>query len=86
MGHYVFQKSIDLIKENGSTWKRQEVDDMPQKQWQYVDNIDDLALLPNTLAQAEPLIHSIEEAVEVFSSMRMQIKRSICIKKATSSL
>ena len=31
---YVLRTSIDLIKENGFTLKKQEADDMPQKLWQ----------------------------------------------------
>ena len=41
--------------------KRQEADDIQQKQW-HADYVDDLAHHTNTPAQAESLLHSLEQA------------------------
>ena len=55
--------SIDLIKENGFTLKKK-----ARNRWYSAetmtdaDYVDDLALLTNTPAQAESLMHSLKQA------------------------
>ena len=45
------------------------------------DYVDDIALLANTLTQAESLLHSLEQAIEVSASMWMQTKHSTCFNQ-----
>ena len=49
---YVLQMTIDLIKENSFTLKKQETDDILQKTITDADYIDNLPLFINTSAQA----------------------------------
>ena len=56
---YIFQMSVDLIKENDFILKKQEADDILQKLWQ-MQITDDLVLLTNTLAQVKSLLHNLE--------------------------
>ena len=53
--------SIDLMKENGFTLKKQEADDTHTNT--DADYTDDIALLVNTPTQVHLLLHSLEEAV-----------------------
>ena len=57
---YVLRISIDLIKENGFTLKLIRGRRCPAETMTDADNTDDQALLINTLAQAEFLLHSQE--------------------------
>ena len=45
---YVLRWSIDQMKENGFTLKRQEADNTPHKTITDADHADDIALLANT--------------------------------------
>ena len=54
---YILQTSIDLIKENGYALTKARSKRYP------ADYTDHLRLLINTLAQAESLLHSLEQAV-----------------------
>ena len=60
--HYVLWTPIDLIKENGFTLKEARSRWYPAKTMRDTDYIDDLALLTNTPAQAESLLHSLEQS------------------------
>ena len=59
---YVFQTSLDLIKENGFTLKKKRKQKRtkryPAKTKTNTDNKDNLTLLMNKYAQAESLLHS----------------------------
>ena len=58
--HYVLRTSIDLIKENGSKLAKERSRRYPAEPITDVDYADDIALLANTRAQAESLLHSLE--------------------------
>ena len=64
---YILWTSVDQIKENGFTLKK-------AKSWQYptetvsdADYSENLALLTNAPAEAESLVHSLEQVVENIS-------------------
>ena len=60
---YVLQRSLDLIKENGFTLKKNpEVRWYPAETITDADYADDLALLANTSTKAESLLHNKEQA------------------------
>ena len=67
---------IDQIKENDIALKKQRKETMTDE-----DYADDLALLANTSAQAEYLLHSPEKFTEAMASTWMQIKLCICFKQ-----
>ena len=60
---YVIQTSIDLIKENGFTLKKAGSRRYATKTLMDADFANDQALLTNSPAQAESLLHSLEQAV-----------------------
>ena len=57
---YVLWTSIDIIKENGFILKKTRSRQYPTKTMIDQDYTDNLALLTNTLSQAESLSHSLE--------------------------
>ena len=59
---YVFWTSIDLMKENGFKLAKERSRRYPAKIITDVDYADDIALLENTPAQAESLLHRSERA------------------------
>ena len=59
---YVFRTSIDKIRENGFADKEEEGEGTPQKQLPMPTTPIDIAILANTPAQAETLLHSLERA------------------------
>ena len=59
---YVLQTLIDLVKENGFTWKKTRDRQYSTETMTDVDCIDDLVLLKNIWAQAEFLPHNLEQA------------------------
>ena len=58
---YVLQTSVDLMKENGFTLAK-ERRRYPARTIPGADYADDIALLANTPAQAQSLLHSLERA------------------------
>ena len=60
---YVLKTSIDKIKENGFKLTKERNRRYSAKTITDADNADDIALLVNTPAQAETLLHSLERAV-----------------------
>ena len=54
--------SIDIIKENGFTLKKARSRQYSEETKIDADNVDDIALLANTLTQAECLQHCREQA------------------------
>ena len=63
---YAFRMSIDLIKQNGFTFKEKKATSRryPVETITKADNADDLALLANTPAEAGLLLHSLAQAAE----------------------
>ena len=59
---YVLRTSIDKIKENGFKLTKERSRKYPAKTITDADYADDIALLANTPAQAETLLHSLERA------------------------
>ena len=59
---YVLSTSIDKIKENGFKQTEKRSRRYPAKTITDADFVDDIALLANTPAQAETLLHSLERA------------------------
>ena len=59
---YVLWRSIDLMKENYFTLEKSRDIRYPARTITDANQADDIALLPNTLAKAEPLFHSQEHA------------------------
>ena len=59
---YVLRTSIDKIKENGFELTKKRSGRYPTKTITDDDYADDIALLANTPAQAEPLLHSLERS------------------------
>ena len=57
---YMLRTSIDKIKENGFKLTKERSRSYPAKT--ITDYADDIALLANTPAQAETLLHSLEQA------------------------
>ena len=57
---YVLWISIDLMKENSLTLEKARSKQYPTWTIMDVDYADDIALLANTLTQAESLLHSLE--------------------------
>ena len=53
---------MELIKENGFTLKKKRTRQFPTQNMTDVDYADDLLLFRNTPAQAESLLHSLEQA------------------------
>ena len=78
---YVFRTSIDKIRENGFELTKKRSRNYPRKTITDTDNADDVALLANTLKQAETLLHSLERAA---AGIGLQGKLNICslIKQA----
>ena len=58
---YVLRTSINLIKENGFILKKARSGRYSAQTITDADYADDIALLPNTLTQAESLLHSLEQ-------------------------
>ena len=54
--------SIDLMKENGFKLAKEKSRRYPAQTITDADYADDIVLLANTLAQAETLLHSLEQA------------------------
>ena len=59
---YVLRTSIDKIKENGFELTKKRGRRCPAKTITDADYTDGIAILANTLAQAETLLHSLERA------------------------
>ena len=59
---YVLRTSIDKIKENDFKLIKERTRSYPSKTINDADYADDIALLANTSAQAETLLHSLERA------------------------
>ena len=59
---YVLRTSIDIIKENGFELTKKRSRMYPVKTITDADYTDDIAILANTPAQAETLLHSLERA------------------------
>ena len=59
---YVLRTSIDKIKENSFKLTKESSRSYPVKTITYADYVDDIALLANTPALGEPLLHSLERA------------------------
>ena len=59
---YVLRTSIDLMKENGFKLAKERSRKYPAQTITDADYVDDIALLANTPAQAESLLHSLERA------------------------
>ena len=59
---YVLRTSIDKIKENGFELTKKRSRSYPAKTTTDADYADDIAILANTPAQAETLLHSLEGA------------------------
>ena len=59
---YMLRMSIDLIKENGFKLTKERSRRYPTQTIMDADYADDIALLANTPAQAETLLHSLEWA------------------------
>ena len=59
---YVLRTSIDKIKENSFELTKKKSRRYPAKTITDADYVDDIALLANTPAQAETLLHSLERA------------------------
>ena len=59
---YILQMSIDMMKGNGFTLEKVRCRRYPAQTIIDVDYADDIALLANTSAQAESLLHSLEKA------------------------
>ena len=62
MGQYELRTSIDKIKENSFKLTNERSRRHPAKTITDADYADDIALLVNTPAQAETLLHSLERA------------------------
>ena len=60
--HYVLRTSIDKIRENGFKLTKKKSRRYPTKTITDADYADDIAILANTLNQAETLLHSLERA------------------------
>ena len=60
---YVLWTSIDSMKENGLKVAKARCRRYPAQTITDADNTDDIALLANSLAQAESRLHSLERAV-----------------------
>ena len=61
---YEIRTSIDLMKENGFKLAKEKSRRYTAQTVTDVDYIDDIALLANTPAQAESLLHSLERAAD----------------------
>ena len=59
---YVLRTSVDKIKENGFKLTKERSSRYPAKTITDTDYADDIALLANAPAQAETLLHSLEQA------------------------
>ena len=59
---YTLRTSIDLMKENGFKLTKERSRRYPAQTITDVDYAHDIAILPNTPAQAETLLHSLERA------------------------
>ena len=59
---YVLRTSINLMKENGFKLTKERSRRYPVQTTTYADYTDNIALLANTSAQAESLLHSLERA------------------------
>ena len=64
---YVLRTSIDKIKENGFELTKKRSRRYPAKTITDADYADDIAILANTLNQAETLLHNLERAAEGIS-------------------
>ena len=61
---YVLRTSIDLMKENGFKLGKERSRRYPTQTIMDTDYTNDIALLENTPAQAESLLHSLEQAAD----------------------
>ena len=86
--NYVLQTLINLMKENDFTLKKARSNWYPPETITDTDYADDLALLANTPAQAESLLHTLEQVVEWIFSIWTHIKPSTWVldKKELSPL
>ena len=87
---YVLRTLIDIIKENGITLlkKKPRSRRYPAEIITGANYADDLALLANALAQAEPLLQRLRQAAGGMASTRTQIKQCTCVlneKKSSPS-
>ena len=79
---YVLRTSLDTIKEEGFTLKKARSRLYPAQIITDADYADDLALLANTPAQAESLLHSLEKAAKnVGLYVNSDKTEFICFKK-----
>ena len=63
-------------------WKRQEADDTPSKTITHADYANDKALLANFPAEAEPLLHSLEQtAGDIGPPVNADKKEYICLNQ-----
>ena len=60
--NYVIRTSIDIMKDNGFKLAKERSRRYPTQTITDADCADDIALLANTPAQAESLLHSLEQA------------------------
>ena len=74
----VFLTSIDLMKENGFTLETVRSRRYPAETIMDADNPDDIALLVNTLSQAESLQHSLER-VAGSTSLHVNTDKTECM-------
>ena len=83
---YVLRTSIDKIKENGFKLTKERNRRYPAQTITDADDADDIAFLANAPAQAETLLHSLNEQVRALASQSMHTRRNICalIKQVTS--
>ena len=61
---YVLRMSINKMKDNGFKLTKERIRSYPTQTITNADYADDIALLANTPAQAETLLHSLERTVE----------------------
>ena len=61
----VLQTSLDTIKEEGFTLKKARSRRYPAQTMTDADYADDLALLADTLPQAESLLHNLEKEAKI---------------------
>ena len=91
---YMLRMSIDIMKDNGFKLAKERNRRYPTQIITDADYTDDIPLLANTPAQAETLLHGLEQAaasIEAYASsclfrLSMQTRRNTCalIKEVTS--
>ena len=79
----VLRTLVDLMKENSFTLAKARSRIFSARTITDADYADDIALLANTLAQAESLLHSLERAAGGIG-LRVNAGKTELIKKATS--